>query len=657
MRRLARLHLQNKILFSFLGVTIALSVIIAFLARWILVSSLTSELELRGQAIAHSIAEHGTSYVLDKEYPKLLSLIMEEANLGERENLVSYIFITDREREVISSTFFRPFPPGLQEANLVGAGQEASMRELTVDDQIVYDIAVPIREGIYRIGAVHVGLSKAHMDSLVGKLRNTFLGFILAAVVVLVAISHFVARYIVQPISGLTSVAEELSRGNFDVKLESGGLEDWEPSRCPAYVSTEMPCWHFDQSLGPEEAPEQHRCATCEFYKKRAGDEVVQLEDSFRNMLWSIRLYRRRLRESEEKYRSLFDSGPDPVFVIACGSMEILDVNPRALELYGYEPGELEGASFLELGPDHEQDYPLLCDSPDLASGCVYHPKVMHYKKNGEPLFVNAHACPITYQGREAVIIAVADITEMMEKDAQLVQAAKMKSLGEMSAGVAHEINQPLNTIQLGCELLAYYREEGQAVPEEAMDKVLDSVTRQVQRAKEIIDNLRAFGRKAEIFKESVDINSPIRNVLSIIRNQFELDNIHFRLELDDGLPKVMAHDNRLQQVFFNLFNNARDAINEAPAGEAGPDREIVVRTFQEDAQVVAEVVDSGPGVSEEVRGKIFEPFFTTKGVGKGTGLGLAISYGIVRDYGGDISIGEAEGRGAVFRLNFPVSS
>ncbi|MFW5836453.1 MAG: ATP-binding protein [Desulfovibrionaceae bacterium] len=657
MRRLVRFHLQNKILLSFLGVTIALSVIIAFLARWILVSSLTSELEVRGRAIAHSIAEHGASYVLDKEYPKLLSLIMEEAHLGERDNLVSYIFITDRGGEVVSSTFFRPFPKGLQDANVVPEGQERSMRELVVGDQIIVDIARPIKEGIYRIGTVHVGLSKAHMDSLVGKLRNTFLGFILAAVVLLVAISHFVARYIVRPITSLTSVAEELSRGNFDVQLEAEGLGEWEPSRCPAYMSTEMPCWHFDQSLGAQNAPKQHQCATCEFYKNRPGDEVVQLEDSFRNMLWSIRLYRRRLRESEEKYRSLFDSGPDPIFVIKCGSMEILDVNPRALELYGYEKEELVGTSFLKLGPDHEKEYPLTFESLDSATGCVYHPKVMHYRRGDQPLFVNAHACPITYQGLDAVIIAVTDITEMMEKDAQLIQAAKMKSLGEMSAGVAHEINQPLNTIQLGCELLAFYGEQGQAPPAETMDKVLDSIMSQVQRAKEIIEHLRAFGRKAEIFKERVDINSPIRNVLSIIRNQFELDNIHFRLALTEGLPVIMAHDNRLQQVFFNMFNNARDAINEQPReGGLAQSREILVRTFQEGSQVVAEVVDSGPGVPEEVKAKIFEPFFTTKGVGKGTGLGLAISYGIVRDYGGDIRIGEEQGRGAVFRLHFPIS-
>ncbi|MBG0775351.1 MAG: PAS domain S-box protein [Desulfovibrionaceae bacterium] len=664
MKRLMGVSLQRKILLSFLLVTMVLSVSIAFLARWILVSSLESELELRGSAIAHSIAEHGASYVLDKDYPKLLNLIVEEAQLGERENLVAYIFITDAAGEIISNTFIHPFPPGLRTANLLPEDPDRgpwakSLKEVVVDGKVSYDIAVPIKEGLYRIGTVHVGLSKNHMDRLVGKLRYTFLGFISAIVIISFGVSHYLSRSIVQPLTSLTHVADEISRGNFDVMLEApgraGNKESWDPTACSAYMNTDLPCWHFDQSAyDSEQHPVAHRCKTCKFYQKRPGDEVIQLEDSFRNMFWSIKLYRRRLRESEEKYRSLFDSGPDPIFVVGMDGWEILDVNPRAMEVYAYSKEELLGQSFLMLGPDHERDYPLFGDPEQRATGCVYYPKVIHFQKGGKPLFVNAHACPITYQGRAAVIIATADITEMIEKDAQLVQAAKMKSLGEMSAGVAHEINQPLNAIQLGCELLSFYREQHRPIPEEQMDKVLGSITSQVERSKEIIDNLRAFGRKSDIFKEAVNVNTPILRVLSIIRMQFELDNIHFQLELGEDLPTVLAHDNRLQQVFFNLFNNARDAINEN--GPRGP-RKIRIRTLAEDGQVVAEVADTGPGVPESVKNKIFEPFFTTKGVGKGTGLGLAITFGIVRDYGGGIAVATEPDWGAVFRLTFPTAA
>ncbi|MGE4552271.1 MAG: PAS domain S-box protein, partial [Desulfovibrionaceae bacterium] len=418
MKRLFRVSLRSKILFSFLGVTLALSVIIAFLARWILVSSLTNELEMRGSAIAHSIAEHSRSLVLDEDYPKLLSLIVEEVRLGEREQLVSYIFIADRTNRVVSNTLFRPFPETLRTGNLLDPSQDKSVRELHSAGEEAYDIAVPIKEGLYRIGTVHVGLSKSHMDALVAKLRNTFLFFIGVSTVGLFIISNFLSRSIVKPLLGLTKVADEVSRGNFDVPFKSSGESRWDPSKCLAFNDTDLPCWHFDQSGARGEAP--HRCQTCEFYKKRKGDEVVQLEDSFRNMLWSILLYRRRLRESEEKYRSLFNSAPDPTFVVDAENMRILDANPRAQDLYGYTKEELIGESFLKLGPDHESQYPLISGMENSETGCIYYSKVVHYKRGGEPFFVNTHACPISYQERSAIIIATTDITELIEKDAQL---------------------------------------------------------------------------------------------------------------------------------------------------------------------------------------------------------------------------------------------
>ncbi len=659
MKRLYHFSLKNKIQFTFLGVVLAISLSIAFLARWILVSSLTNELELRGRAIAHSIAEHGTSYLLDKDYAKLLNLIVEEAYLGEREQLVSYIFISDPQNAVVSNTFFRTFPAALRTATVLEREKEDRLIEVNVFGEMAYDIASPINEGLYRIGTVHVGLSKTHMDNLVNKLRNTFLGFLSLIIVIILVISHYLSRSVINPLTVLTKISDEMSRGNFDAMLEVDGETRWDPSKCSAYVNTDLPCWHFDQSAGEAPGEPPHKCKTCEFYKKREGDEVVQLEDSFRNMLWSIKLYRRRLRESEEKYRSLFDSGPDPIFVVATEHLEIIDLNPRATDMYGYDKDELIEQSFLMLGPDHEKTYSLVHEPEDSATGCIYYPKVIHYKKGEKPFFVNIHACPITYQGREAMILATMDITEMIEKDAQLIQAAKMKSLGEMSAGVAHEINQPLNNIQLGCEVLALFREQHQSIPDDKLDKVIRSVFEQVDRAKEIIETLRAFGRKADIFKESLSINTSIRKVLSLVRKQFELDNISITLELAEALPLILAHDNKLQQVFFNLLNNARDAINDScpEQGEAGTIsyREIRVRTWFSNGHVLAEIADSGNGIPESVRSKIFEPFFTTKSVGKGTGLGLAISYGIIKDYGGDITIVDEPGLGAVFQLTFPV--
>jgi len=657
MKPYARISLKNKIFVSILAVILIISVTIALLARWILISGLTKELEQRGVAVAHSIAERGGGLVLDKNYPELLNLIFDEARLRERQHLINYIFVLDRGGQVLSHTFTVPFPEPLSTANPIAEGSVHSVRLVAVGALTSYDIAVPMNEGLYRIGTVHVGLSKEHIDKLVAKLRFMFLGFISAVIVIIFYVSHRISRYITSPISRLTNISDELSRGNFDVHLDLGEGLDWAVTNCPAYKDTNMPCWHFDEQGRKSRKAEGKTgqvCATCLFYRKREGDEVIQLADSFMSMVWSIRLYRKRLQESEMKYRSLFDSGPDPIFVVDCDTELILDANPRTEELYEYAKDELLGLSFTRLGHEQVKECLSYLEDGQSNSGCVYYPKVLHYKKGDRPFYVNMHACPIGYGGKRAMIVAVTDITEMMEKDAQLVQAAKMKTLGEMSAGIAHEINQPLNAIKMGSEYLNLLIEQNREVSVTQIRDMATEISQQVDRATDIINNLRAFGKKSGLVMERVDMNEPIRGVLSIIGRQFSIQRITIRLELGDNLPVIKGHNNRLQQVFFNLLNNARDAIQEKMESEPGMWGDILVRTYARDGRVYASFSDNGPGIEDTVRNKIFEPFFTTKQTGKGMGLGLAITYGIVRDYGGTITIDSRPGEGTTFVLSFP---
>ncbi len=658
MKPLGNLSLNKKLFFSTLGVILLVSSAIAFLARWILVSSLTTELEHRGTAIAQSIADRARGYILDNNTPELVTLVFDAAYLGERKDLVAYIYVSGTEDNVLAHTLTRPFPPELATVNSLLPGETSSVRLNEVLGEPAYDIAVPIDEGIYQVGTVHVGLNKQHIDNLVGKLRITFLGFISAIIVIIFFISLRLANYITLPIRKLTRISDELSRGHFDISLDfEDQNEDWNPKDCPAYRNTDLPCWHFDQTLdstSSERSAESLRtCKQCRFYQKHSGDEVKQLADSFRNMVWSIRLYRRRLQESEEKYRSLFDSGPDPILVVDHNTFEILDVNPRAEDLYGYEKKELLGRPFTDLDPD----FVVQClnrfeDLPENYS-CVYCTKVLHYKKGMEPFFVNLHACPISYKGREALIIATTDITEMIEKDAQLIQAGKMKTLGEMSAGIAHEINQPLNAIKMGSDFLSMAASESGCIPQEHLDQVSREISMQVDRATEIINTLRAFGRKAELLKEKLDVNKSIKGVMNIVGQQLKLHNIALTLDLDPELPPILAHDNRLQQVLFNLVTNARDAIIQRE--EPSPDgNQISIRSSALDGKVKIEITDTGIGIHETERNKIFEPFYTTKEVGQGMGLGLSITYGIVKDYGGDIRITSQPGEGTTFELFFP---
>lgn len=651
-----QISLKNKIFFSTLAMVLVISATIALLARWILVSSLVNELTGRGIAIAQSVADQGKGYVLTQDHPNLVSLIFDAVQLRERKMLVDYIFILDDEQNVLAHTFIRPFPAEMRFANPVPEDRHYSVRQLIIDDAAAYDIAVPIWEGIYSIGTVHVGLKQKHIEQLINKLRITFLGFIFAVFIIIFFISHRFSRYVTRSLTQLTKIADDITRGNLDVKPLDMDESDKE-EHCPAYHNTDLPCWYVDSTLGrigPEYAPEKPAyCVDCLVKKKKMVDEVQQLADSFKHMVRSLKLYRSRLRESEGKYRSLFRSGPAPIFVLSSRTFRILDANPSALATYDYTKGEVLNTSFLELAPEFKSKFTSYFQENPSSESFIY-PKAMHFKRGEVPFYVNVVACRTRYLDREAIIVSTLDITEMLEKDAQLIQASKMTSLGQLSAGIAHELNQPLNMIKMGSEFLDMAVNDQKPLSDESLREISREMSTQVDRATEIINHLREFGRKSDFSKEPIDINKPVRGVMSIMAHQLSLQNIVVTLELDDNLPPVLAHVNRLEQVLFNLVTNARDAIQDKyNTLEEGP-RDVTIRTCRSHDRVAISVSDTGVGMSENVKEKIFDPFFSTKQTGMGMGLGLSISYGIIKDYDGTVDIESEEGVGTTFTLTFP---
>ena len=177
----------------------------------------------------------------------------------------------------------------------------------------------------------------------------------------------------------------------------------------------------------------------------------------------------------------------------------------------------------------------------------------------------------------------------------------------------------------------------------------------QVERAADIINHLRDFGRKSEIEKEKVDLRAPIEGVFQLLGQQLRVHGISFEIDIPENLPPIWGTVNRIEQVFINFIINARDAIEQRREVDKQPPPGLIkVKVFASDGRVVAMVTDNGCGIRENDRERIFEPFFTTKEVGKGTGLGLSISYGIVHDYNGYIHVESTVGQGTTFRLSFP---
>ncbi len=367
-------------------------------------------------------------------------------------------------------------------------------------------------------------------------------------------------------------------------------------------------------------------------------------------------LLQEQVLKSEEKYRTLFDRDPNPIFIITPHTYRILDTNQTAQATYGYKHSELLDRSFLVLGEENDEEVRRGLQNLSKNQSVLFSKK-RHHKKDGTPFYTNVNVSRAEYGGRDVLIATTTDITETIQKEAQLIQAGKMTTLGTMAAGMAHEINQPLNVIQLSVEYLLKMLNRGQSIEPEEIRNVAGDILNSVERATSVITHVRDFSRQAEFTRSRINLNDPIRDVFKILGHQLKAHQIEIQLHLAPDLPPILADHNRLEQVFVNLVSNAIDAIDEKSEGRDGSadgDRRIVIRSFQKEDRVVAEVTDTGVGMAEEVQSKLFEPFFTTKKVGKGTGLGTSISYGIVRGYDGTIDIQSQPGRGATFRLTFP---
>ncbi len=226
----------------------------------------------------------------------------------------------------------------------------------------------------------------------------------------------------------------------------------------------------------------------------------------------------------------------------------------------------------------------------------------------------------------------VTDITEQRNTNAQLVQAAKLATLGEMSTGMAHELNQPLNVISLAASNLRFSLEQAASPGSESRLAKLDRIDSAVRRAAGIIDHMRAYGRLSGEGLSPIELGAVVAGASDLMSEQLKLANITLINQFPDGDFKVMGNSIQLEQVLINLINNAKDAIS----GNGSPG-EIIVDAETIQQRILLRVSDTGGGIPEHALPHIFEPFFTTKPVGEGTGLGGSISYGIIRDMQGDI--------------------
>ena len=399
-------------------------------------------------------------------------------------------------------------------------------------------------------------------------------------------------------------------------------------------------------ALGRKETDEPFNSEDLALLTAVAGQVATAIENG--------RLYRQlhlkadelgRMREFNENILESLDDG----LVVFDVDERIVRWN-RALErFYGVTQGDAIGRTLAEIF-DRQFVDALRDARREHPAGATLFRVPLPARHDQARLLVNATAVPLhAPSGDQALtvgtILLIEDITERVRLEEQLQISDKMASIGLLAAGVAHEVNTPLTGISSFTQMLL----EG-ADPNDPRTLLLEKIERQTFRAAKIVNGLLNLSRPGTEGGERihVDLNAVVGDVFSLLEHQFEVAKIKVRRELVDAQVTVLGTEHQLQQVFLNLFLNARDAM---PRGGW-----LSVTTRVDGDRAIAEIADTGSGIPAEHLARIYDPFFTTKAIGRGTGLGLSITYGIVHEHGGVIRCDSAVGQGTRFTMELPLA-
>ncbi|HKW40295.1 MAG TPA: PAS domain S-box protein [Gemmatimonadales bacterium] len=361
-----------------------------------------------------------------------------------------------------------------------------------------------------------------------------------------------------------------------------------------------------------------------------------------------------QLHDSERKYRLLFETNPEPMFVYDFETLQILAVNEAAIKRYGYSEPEFLGLTIGDIRPPEDQaglEEELGHRPPEGAVRVG----VRHRTKEGRPFEVDLVARPLEFAGRRARLVLARDVTAQRHLEEQLRQSQKMEAVGQLAGGIAHDFNNLLTAILGSTQLLLHATPPGDTRRED-----IEEIRNAGLRAAELTRQLLAFSRRQVLAPKVLELNAVVANMERMLRRLLGED-VELATTLDPDTGAVSADPGQLEQVLLNLAVNARDAmphggrlsVNTArfTLGEEHIERRH--RLPPGDYACLA-VTDTGVGMDEATQAHLFEPFFTTKEVGKGTGLGLATVYGIVKQSGGYIWVYSEPGQGTTFTVYLP---
>jgi PAS domain S-box-containing protein len=437
--------------------------------------------------------------------------------------------------------------------------------------------------------------------------------------------------------------------------------------------------WHtfLDEKIQSGEIVLRHRDGRIIYAEYRAVAQFLPGQHfSIMRDITERKQQEQALREAQRRRQALFEQSNDAVFLLGLDGRH-LEANQRAADLFGYNLDELMTLSLKDLSAESEK-------SEDVRQRLLAGERLPTYERllrrkdgsvfpveinvelvcdgNGRPLYIQSIMRDITKrklaeldlrQSHEELKNALSALKETQD---HLIQRERLASLGELAAGVAHELNNPLTSILLHAQLLQLHNIN----PDIAED--VAQIAAQSQRAGSIVRSLLDFSRQQPIQKQPIQINNVLRSATQFMAHELRMRNFTVEWRLEPQLPLVLGDAQQLQQVFVNLLNNAVQSNPKNRPGRIILSSALVTPRYQNDTLASGQAIrvsvkDNGQGIQKELQGRIFDPFFTTKPIGKGTGLGLSVCHGIVTEHNGHIWVKSVLGEGATFFVEMPIAA
>jgi two-component system, NtrC family, sensor kinase len=642
---LRRLSFRTKTSVSIITILLLLGIGLSIAISRNVSEALLRESKARGVSNALNLSARTAESLLAADYLQMKNLVDEMIRTNDD---VAYTFILDKANEPVVYSFSGGFPVELKDANEVRNDETYHIRLLTTGTERIDDFAVPILIGTDRMGTVRIGMSHNKVQRTVNTLLLTIVLSIGFGVLIVGLASAALANTVTNKIKVLHNAAEEIIRGNLDIQTTSSSSVPrncWEITECrneacPAFGDTKQRCWYIVGTLCPTcfKGPYKKKIATCRscaVYKASAGDEIQNLAEFFdimaatlKERMEELEYIGQSLRQQQRVFSTILDVTPDMV-TLQDRNLKYQAVNKAFSRFTGKEYRDIIGKSDSEVFPAAEADE-RIAESRFVI--LTKQPLRMEKKVRGTPGERWLHVIRTAVLNADGEVTGLVctsrDITEQKELQERVVMSQRLESIGQLAAGVAHEINTPLGIILGYAQMMLE-----DTKPDTEFHENLLLIEKYTRVCRTIVSDLLHFSRRAGDSKQPLNINAMIRQVVSVVEHTFGLEHIGIVQQLEQDLPPVFGDQEKLEQAFMNLLRNARDAI--------GSDGTISISTRhdRERGEVVLSVADTGTGIPAEIKDRIFDPFFTTKGVGKGTGLGLSVTFGIVKDHDGRIEV------------------